>query len=676
MPLISLRNAQLSFGGPVILDRISLTIEKGERICLLGRNGAGKSTLMKLIAGELQPDDGQITRRQGSIIARLAQEVPGDVTGSVFDVVSSGLGTLGELIRQYHHLATRLETRSDAALLRQLSAVQHRLEADNGWQTEQRVEAIVSRLSMDPDLAFSTLSGGLKRRVLLAKALVVEPELLLLDEPTNHLDIASIDWLEGFLSGFNGALLFVTHDRRFLRRLATRIIEIDRGHLTDWPGDYRNFLRRKDEMLNAEEKANARFDKKLAREEVWIRQGIKARRTRNEGRVRALQAMREERNRRRIVPGKVKMARHEAEQSGKLAVEAEDIGYAWNGVPIIKEFSTIILRGDRVGVIGPNGVGKTTLLNLLFPPATHTSFNNPQQLISTTEAENPRELSPAAQGRLVPSTGRLRLGTRLQVAYFDQMRGALDEEKSVRDNVADGSDRIMINGRTRHVVGYLQDFLFPPDRIRQPVKALSGGERNRLLLAKLFTHPANVLIMDEPTNDLDMETLELLEELLLDYPGTLLLVSHDRAFLDNVVTSTLVFEGDGRITEYVGGYDDWLRQRGAILPVAKKSTAQTSTSSTQPKQKPTKSGHGPGDKKLSYKAQRELDLLPGKIQDIETELTKIQTEMSSPDFYKQSGEKIAAMTTRLAEVESELANCYQRWEVLEKEANKGMAKPI
>jgi len=677
MPLISLRNVQLSFGGPALLEQVSLSMDKGERVCLLGRNGVGKSTLMKLIAGEIQPDDGQFTVQQGAIITYLTQEVPDGVTGSVFDVIASGLGALGELIREYHHLTTRLAHHhgADAPLLQRLSAVQHRLEADNGWQTEQRVEAVVSRLSLDADLPFATLSGGLKRRVLLARALAPEPDLLLLDEPTNHLDIVSIDWLEAFLLGWGGALLFVTHDRLFLQRLATRIIELDRGRLTDWPGDYGNFLRRKEEMQNAEEKANTRFDKKLAEEEVWIRQGIKARRTRNEGRVRALEAMRMDRSQRRSGPGKVRMMLHKAEQSGKLVVAAEDVSYAWDGIPLIKAFSTTILRGDKVGVIGPNGAGKTTLLNLLFPfaadaLATDTSRNDPQEPIGATAGEDRKALPRAAMGPLTPSAGEIRFGSRLEVAYFDQMRAALQEQKSVRDNVADGSDQVIINGRTKHIVGYLQDFLFAPDRIRQPVKALSGGERNRLLLAKLFARPANVLIMDEPTNDLDMETLELLEELLLDYPGTLLLVSHDRAFLNSVVTSTLVFEGDGQVSEYVGGYDDWLRQHVTDQPVPKKTTAATPI--PQPAQKHGKPGDKPsGDKKLSYKTQRELDLLPEKIQEMETELEKIRTEMSSPRFYRQTNEKISAMTANLSAIEAELARHYQRWEVLEAEARRG-----
>nr|VFJ48921.1 MAG: ATP-binding cassette, subfamily F, uup [Candidatus Kentron sp. DK] len=653
--MINLRDIQLNFGGPALLDRVSLSIEKGERICLLGRNGAGKSTLMRLIAGEIQPEAGQITARQGAVITRLPQEVPGDIAGSVFDVISSGLGELGELLRQYHRLTARLATEADAALEGRLSAVQHRLEAGHGWRTEQRVETVVSRLSLDADLAFPTLSGGLKRRVLLARALVAEPDLLLLDEPTNHLDIAAIDWLEMFLSGFGGALLFVTHDRVFLQRLATRIIELDRGRLTDWPGDYRNFLRRKEERENAEEKANARFDKKLAQEEVWIRQGIKARRTRDEGRVRALETMRAERAERQVVQGRARIALHGGGRPGKLVVEARNISYAWGDEPLIKDFSTIILRGDKVGVIGPNGIGKTTLLHLLFSSATDTVSDDPRQPTAFTKASVPGALPPV----LRPDAGEIRLGTRLEIAYFDQMRGALDEEASVRDNVSPGSDQVVIQGRPRHVIGYLQDFLFSPDRIRQPVKALSGGERNRLLLAGLFTHPANVLVMDEPTNDLDRETLELLEELLLDYKGTLLLVSHDRAFLDSVVTSTLVFEGEGRVAEYVGGYEDWIRQRASTESVEKKPAPP----------RPAPGKPEPKQKKLSYHEERERSALPDRIDALETELDALHTEMSGPDFYRRAETKIAATAKRLEAVKAELEAGYQRWEALEARAN-------
>ncbi|MCP3667973.1 MAG: ATP-binding cassette domain-containing protein [Gammaproteobacteria bacterium] len=625
MPLITLRNIQLGYGGPALLDNLDLTIEPGERLCLLGRNGAGKSTLMKLIAGEIQADDGEFNVQQGACITRLTQEVPSDLTGTVFQVVAGGLGELGELVQQYHQISVDLAHGGDEKLLDQLSRIQHDLEAADGWQTEQRVETVVSRLSLDPDINFEALSGGLKRRVLLARALVQEPDLLLLDEPTNHLDIESIDWLEEFLKGYKGTLLFVTHDRLFLRRLATRIIELDRGQLTDWPGDYDNFLRRKAEMLNAEEKANARFDKKLAQEEVWIRQGIKARRTRNEGRVRALEALRSERGQRRNQQGKAKMALQDADRSGKLVVEAEGISYAWDEKPVIKAFSTTIIRGDRIGIIGPNGAGKTTLLNLLL-------------------------------GRLEQQSGQIKLGTKLEVAYFDQLREVLDDEKSVQDNLAQGSDKIEINGHSKHVISYLQDFLFTPDRVRQPVKALSGGERNRLMLAKLFSRPANILVMDEPTNDLDVETLELLEELLLEYKGTLLLVSHDRAFINNVITSTLVFEGDGQVNEYIGGYDDWMRQRKMLETPKCDSRPQVEAESKIQKKKPVK---------LSYKDQRELDQLPKKIEELEQSIESIQKEMSDPAIYQQGGDRISQLQESLSKREAELQSAYDRWEVLD-----------
>ena len=628
MALITLRNLQLGFGGPLLLDDVNLSIERGERICLLGRNGAGKSTLMKVITGELQADDGALSLQQGARVTRLTQEVPEGLVGSVFDVVAGGLGSLGKLVRDYHHISTQLATDYSDQLLDKLSRIQHDLEAADGWSSEQRVETVISRLSLDPDIEFQALSGGLKRRVLLARALVQGPDLLLLDEPTNHLDIASIDWLEEFLLSYDGTLLFVTHDRMFLRKLATRILELDRGQVTDWPGDYENFLRRKAEMLNAEEKANARFDKKLAQEEVWIRQGIKARRTRNEGRVRALKAMRDDRSQRRERSGTVNMGLQDAERSGKLVVKVEGVTYAWDGEPVVRDFSTTILRGDRIGIIGPNGAGKTTLLNLLL-------------------------------GKLEPDTGQVKQGTKMEVAYFDQLRAVLDEEKTVQDNVSGGSDQIEINGSSKHVISYLQDFLFAPDRVRQPVKALSGGERNRLLLARLFAKPANVLVMDEPTNDLDLETLELLEELLLNYQGTLLLVSHDRAFLNNVVTSTLVFEGGGQIKEYVGGYDDWLWQSRAMesvgddkKPASKVAVRLTGAVAAKPK-------------KLSYKDQRALDALPKQIEALEQEKDKLQNEMSDPVFYQQSPEAMAKVNEHLQSLEAELAEAYRQWEALE-----------
>ena len=624
MPILTLNNLQLSFGGPLLLDNVNLSIDRGERICLLGRNGACKSTLMKLIASELKPDDGEMVVEKGSCIVRLTQEVPEGLEGSVFDVVSSGLGEVGELVREYHHIIVKLDTDCSEALLEQLSRVQQKLEAADGWQMEQRVESVISRLSLDADIEFAALSGGLKRRVLLARALVLEPDLLLLDEPTNHLDIASIEWLEEFLLGYGGSLLFITHDRMFLRRLATRILELDRGQLTDWPGDFDNFLRRKDEMLNAEEKENARFDKKLAQEEVWIRQGIKARRTRNEGRVRALKTMRDERSQRRERAGQVKMGVQSGERSGKLVVEVENVDYAWDGDPIIKGLSTTIMRGDKIGIIGPNGSGKSTLLGLLL-------------------------------GKLQPKSGTIKMGTKVEVAYFDQLRAALDENKSVQDNVGGGSDKVTINGRDKHIISYLQDFLFTPERIRTPVRALSGGERNRLLLAKLFTRPCNVLVMDEPTNDLDAETLDLLEELLLSYEGTLLLVSHDRAFLNNVVTSSLVFEGKAQVNEYVGGYDDWLNQRRVEAP-AKSKPEKKEMAASKPEIKPIK---------RSYKDQRELDNLPKLIEELDAELESIQAEMADSDFYKREHSEVAATTDRLAEVEGKLTTAYARWEALE-----------
>jgi ATP-binding cassette subfamily F protein uup len=649
MPLVSLRSLTLSYGHPPLLEEVSCELERGERVCLIGRNGTGKSTLLRILAGEVQPDGGEVWMREGATIARLTQEVPEGMGGSVFDLVAGGLGEQGELVREFHDLSHQLDGAGGGKgaavgaaqaedLLERLSRVQQRLEAAGGWEIEQRTERTLSRLDLDPEADFASLSGGLQRRVLLARALVREPDLLLLDEPTNHLDIQAIDWLEGFLPEFPGAILFVTHDRLFLRKLATRILELDRGRLTDWPGNYDNYLRRREERLHAEQVANARFDQKLSEEEVWIRQGIKARRTRNEGRVRALKDLREERRERREQMGKARLRLGEAERSGKLVVEAEDVTYAWGGAPVVRDLNTLILRGDKVGIMGPNGAGKTTLLKLLL-------------------------------GQLEPNSGSIRRGTNLQVAYFDQLRAQLDEDKSVLDNVAGGSDKVTIDGHSRHVLSYLKDFLFTPERIRQPVRALSGGERNRLLLARLFTQPANLLVMDEPTNDLDTETLELLEELLLDFQGTLLLVSHDRALLDAVVTSTLVFEGDGRVREYVGGYEDWRRQRPAPEPekgrLVKSAKASTGAPvKVAPGPAPDAKTHAKRDK-LGFKEQRELEALPARIEVLEAEVAGIHARMADAVFYQGSGTDIAATRDRLGSLEKELAAAYVRWEALE-----------
>jgi ATP-binding cassette subfamily F protein uup len=625
MPLLTFRHVHLGYGSVPLLDDVSFGIERGERLCLVGRNGAGKSTLLRLVTGEILPDDGEIVRAQGLKVAALAQEVPQDATGSVFHVVAQGLGEAGALVERYHRL-THEVTGGDPATLAELERCQHELETADGWVLNQRVAETLSRLKLDgvADAEVASLSGGLKRRVLLARALVAEPDLLLLDEPTNHLDIEAILWLEEFLLDFPGTLLFITHDRAFLQRLATRIVELDRGHLFDFPGDYATYLERKQALLAAEDTANALFDKKLAQEEAWIRRGIEARRTRNEGRVRALKKMREDFAARRVRAGSTKLNVQEAERSGKIVAEAENVSFEYQGRPVIRGLTATILRGDKVGIIGPNGCGKTTLLRLLL-------------------------------GELAPTGGRLRLGKNLEVAYFDQYRAALDGEKTVQENVGEGRDVLTINGQPRHVIGYLQDFLFTPDRARQPVKALSGGERNRLLLARLFTRPANLLVLDEPTNDLDADTLDLLEELLVDYTGTVLLVSHDRAFLNNVVTGTLAFEGDATFREYVGGYDDWLRQRPARALLK-----------TTPAAKPEKAGSAPPQpKKLSYKESRELDALPQKIETIEQEREQLHAQMGAPAFYQQDKAAIGKAQARLAELDAALAAAYARWEELE-----------
>ena len=627
MPILTLRGVTLSLGDAPLLDDVSLQLERGERLCLVGRNGSGKSTLLRLVAGETHADAGELWQGPGLRVARLAQEVPLGGSGSVFHAVAEGLGAAGALVERYHALARQVAD-GDESRIADLDHCQHELEAAGGWAMEQRVETVISRLGLDPSVSLTSLSGGVARRVLLARALVSDPDLLLLDEPTNHLDIDGITWLEEFLLGWHGTLLFVTHDRAFLQRLATRIIELDRGRLTDFPGDYATYLSRKAEWLAAEETRDALFDDKLAREEAWVRQGIKARRTRNEGRVRALERLRAERAARRAQLGRVTMAIQAAERSGKVVADAEGVSFAYDGQPILRGLTTTILRGDKVGVIGPNGAGKTTLLRLLL-------------------------------GELEPTEGRIRRGTHLEVAYFDQRRAALDEERTVQDNVGGGREFVVIDGQRRHVLGYLQDFLFPPDRARQPVKALSGGERNRLLLARLFTRPSNVLVLDEPTNDLDTETLELLEALLVEYSGTVLLVSHDRAFLDHVVTSTLVFEGPGVVREYVGGYQDWLRQRPVPRPEARQGKPST-RERTPPR--PADAGRS---RKLSYRDQRELDALPARIEVLEGERDALLASMNEPAFYQREGSAIRAVQAQLEQLQETLASAYARWESLE-----------
>ena len=635
MPLIQLKNIQVSFGGPALLEQLSLTIEPNERICLIGRNGAGKSTLMKVLNREIKADSGEIIVEKGAVIAQLEQEVPKDMSGSVYQVVASGLAETGEILSQFHALNEAEDIGSEEWMTR-MERVQSKLEACNGWHFQNTIDTVISRLDLNPDVDFGELSGGIKRRVLLARALVQEPDVLLLDEPTNHLDIEAIIWLEEFLLSFNGSLVFITHDRSFLRRLATRIIEIDRGQATSWPGDYENFLRRKEETLHAEGLENARFDKKLAQEEIWIRQGIKARRTRNEGRVRSLEKMRNERSKRREQQGQVNIQVDAGQKTGKRVVEVENINYTLeNGRVLIDDFSTLVQRGDKIGLIGPNGIGKTTLLHILL-------------------------------GKLQPDSGTVIEGTNLEVAYFDQLRSQLDENRSVKDNLDRGADKVVVNGKEKHVISYLQDFLFAPDRANSPVNALSGGERNRLLLAKLFIKPANVLVLDEPTNDLDVDTLELLEELLLNYTGTVLIVSHDRAFINNLVTSCFVFEGEGKISEYFGSYDDWIRQRPAIASKkASKLQKQTAASNTSSKTDKVEEEPKVETKKLSFNEQHELKNLPLEIEVLESRIGELETLMSDSDFFKQEHKKTSAVTDELQAAQLSVKQKYERWDELE-----------
>ena len=628
MSLLRLEKISLAYGHIPLLARVDFQVDVGERVCLVGRNGTGKTTLLRVITGAAVPDEGEIWRMETLRIAHLEQEVPPDTDQKVFEVVAGGLGELGNLLTQYHQMTHQAST-LDGAALHGLAQMQARIETLGGWNINQKVETVLTRLSLPGDKRLSDCSGGIRRQVMLARALVCEPDLLLLDEPTNHLDINAITWLESYLLGFRGALVFITHDRTFVRRLATRIVELDRGKLTSFSGNFDAYLRKKDELLEIEERALAKFDKKLAEEEAWIRQGIKARRTRNEGRVRVLQSLRREKAQRLDAQGKARFGIDAGNLSGKLVADVRRVSFRYGGNWIIRDWSTRILRGERVGILGPNGSGKSTLLKLIL-------------------------------GELEPTSGEVVSGTRLQVAYFDQHRRMLNLDKTVRENMSD-SDYVTVKGRSRHVIGYLKDFLFAPERIDSPVRALSGGERNRLLLAKIFTRSVNMIVLDEPTNDLDVDTLELLEDLLADYEGTLLLVSHDRTFLDNVVTSTLVYEGDGKFGEYAGGYEDWERYQRPI-PTAPAEPQKAAKEHPQTAVKETRSDR---QRKLSYKEQRERETLPEKIEALETEQANLHRLMGDANFYRQPGDKIATTMERLDIVKRELEACYERWQVLE-----------
>ncbi|MDM1250037.1 ATP-binding cassette domain-containing protein [Acinetobacter johnsonii] len=627
MAYITLRDVQLAFGGPALLDGANFSLERGERVCLIGRNGEGKSTLLKLIEGSLLPDSGEVSLQNGITISMLAQDVPMD-SGKVADIVADGAGEAADVLRAYHEA-------SDACVLGDMEAcdrmgnLQHKLDQLDGWALETKVNSILSKMGLDPDADLADLSGGRKRRVLLARALLTQPDVLLLDEPTNHLDVESIEWLEKFLLDQNNlTLLFISHDRSFVDSIATRIVELDRGTLRSYEGNYSRYLELKAQQMEAEEKQNALFDKRLAEEEVWIRQGIKARRTRNEGRVRALKELREQSKARRSQQGKVSMATQDASRSGKVVFEIENLSVRFgHDAPIIKDFSALVLRGDRIGLVGDNGVGKTTLIKAILGEQEHT--------------------------------GTVKTGTQLEVAYFDQLRNALDLEKSVKDNVSEGSDHVDVNGNRRHIYSYLQDFLFSPERARTPVKALSGGERNRILLAKLLLKPSNLIVMDEPTNDLDMVTLELLEEMLSDYKGTLLLISHDRAFMDNVVTSTWVFDGKGNIDEYIGGYQDYLQQRPDQTAVDQKSAVKKAAAKAEANAAPAKKV------KLSYKDQRALEQLPAEMEALEKEQAKINASLADGSLFISDADKAMTLSNRLTEIDELLLEKLERWEELE-----------
>ena len=636
MSLINLTNAYLSFSDAPLLDHIDMAIEVNERVCLVGRNGAGKSTLLKVLNKEVPLDEGQIVYENNVVVSRLQQDPPRDVQGNVFDFVAEGLQEQAQLLKDYHELSHQVEQEPSESNLAKLAKMQEQLDHQNGWQLENRIRNVISSLSLDSEAQLSSLSGGWLRKAALAKALVCQPTVLLLDEPTNHLDIETIKWLEEFLKSFNGSIVFISHDRSFIRQMATRIIDLDRGKIASWSGNYDNYLLGKEEALRVEELQNAEFDKKLAQEEVWIRQGIKARRTRNEGRVRALKAMRQEYSERRKVMGSAKMQIEEALRSGKIVFELENVTYQVDDKLLVNDFSVQVLRGDKIALIGPNGIGKTTLLKLML-------------------------------GNLTTTSGSVHCGTKLEVAYFDQYRLELDPEKTVMDNLAEGKQEVMVNGRSRHVLGYLQDFLFPPKRARTPVRALSGGERNRLLLAKLFLKPSNLLVLDEPTNDLDIETLELLEELVNDYQGTVLLVSHDRQFVDNVVTQCWFFEDKGHIGIYAGGYADALQQQQQAQPVK----VSTVNSSQQPKKESNTVNNQNKESavkkkvKLSYNEQRELAQLPSKIEQLEIAIADLQAQIGQSDFFNQPHDITGPVLQSLSDKEAELEAVFERWEQLE-----------
>ncbi|HHF3650196.1 TPA: ABC transporter ATP-binding protein [Haemophilus influenzae] len=641
MALISLTNGYLSFSDAPLLDHAELHIEANERVCLVGRNGAGKSTLLKIIAGDVLMDDGKIQYEKDLVVSRLEQDPPRNAQGNIFDYVAEGVGHLTDLLKEYHHISVQLEENYSDQILSQLEQVQAKLEHADGWRFENKINEVLVKLGLNPNTKLSALSGGWLRKAALARALVCDPDVLLLDEPTNHLDVEAIEWLENFLLDFQGSIVFISHDRSFIRKMATRIVDLDRGQLRSYPGNYDLYLTTKEENLRVEALQNELFDKRLAQEEVWIRQGIKARRTRNEGRVRALKAMREERRQRREVMGTAKLQLDTSSRSGKIVFEMENVSYEIAGKTLLKDFSTTILRGDKIALVGANGCGKTTFIKLLL-------------------------------GEIQPTSGKIRCGTKLDIAYFDQYRADLDPEKTVMDNVADGKQDIEVNGVKRHVLGYLQDFLFSPKRAMTPVKALSGGERNRLLLAKLLLKPNNLLILDEPTNDLDVETLELLEEILTDYQGTLLIVSHDRQFIDNTATECYLFEGEGRLNKYVGGFFDAKQQQANFWAskateeqVKAKKTEQLKEESSVKNDRTSK----PKSVKLSYKEQRELEQLPQLLEELETKITILQAEIADPAFFQQSHDITDAKLKALSDAEAELEKAFLRWEELEEKKN-------